>query len=252
LIRKISNNDLISSLLETNKQSEEQCKAFLQSYFCKELTNHSEDLFLDQMKINLLDPIDFQSIKTPCRGRFCRHFNCFSLETFIAITRDSSPRKWRCPICKKPCYEFLIDGYLLKIIEDARVQNKILKEMIIFDDGKFEIVEEVPWNEDGKSDKDEANEEKGGDKIEKSKDVTQSNERFSVVIEEKGDLNDGLSEFTKSTTMNEDKSQKIENGGAKTNGIKKRKFKDVDGKEEKDKKDNGGYHLRSKKMCLNK
>lgn len=237
LIQKIGAPELVTQLVENNKQSEKDCLEFLRSYFTKEPTNHEGDLFLDQMKINLLDPIDFQSIKTPCRGRLCRHYNCFSLETFVGITRDSSPRKWRCPICKKPCYEFLIDGYLLKIIEEARLQNRKLKELILFDDGRLQVVENEAKPQDDEND----------DAEEKAFKDAMKPERFSVVIEEKGELNDGLSANTKSTEVKEEgMSQKVDG-----DAFKKRKYREI-GKEEEKKEGGGGYHLRSKKVCLGK
>ena len=279
LIKKISPNELMKSLIEKNKKSEEECKSFLQSYFSQDLCNHEDDIYLDQMKINLLDPIDFQVIKTPCRGRFCKHYNCFSLETFLTITKDSNPRKWRCPICKKPCYEFQIDEYLLRILNEAKNESKKIKEMILFDDGRYNMIEEVLKLKDNDEQSDKEEESKEENKLNTSlkdtKDNKESN-KISLMIDEKnecfikdkdhgsgaGVINDNISEHTKSTLNESNKNIKIEKNTEDIenfNGInKKRKFKEIaqtTAKEEavvEDTNKKGGYHLRSKKVCKHK
>ena len=266
LIRKVSTNELMNDIMDKCLKSELECKKFLQSYFSKDLNNRSEDIYLDQMKINLLDPIDFQPIKTPCRGRFCRHYNCFSLETFVTITKDSNPRKWRCPICKKPCYEFLIDGYLLKILNEARIEKKNIKEMILFDDGKYNMVEDLNMNDDCSEKEEEEEEKKEKEKEqeqvkEKPKEKEEELEKISLIIDEnqtslvkekekeKNQFGE-LSEHTKNT-VNE--YQKIEKNCEEEHVFynRKRKLREMD-KTEKKAEGKGGYHLRSKKVCVKK
>jgi len=44
-------------------------------------------------------PIIFSLINTPIRGKYCKHLDCFSLESFALVNESTKTKKWRCPIC---------------------------------------------------------------------------------------------------------------------------------------------------------
>lgn len=238
LIKKISTQELISTIQEKSIKCEEECKQFLQSYFAQNNNIHSEDIYLDQMKLNLLDPIDFQLIKTPCRGRLCSHYNCFSLETFVTITKDSNPRKWRCPICRKPCYEFLIDSYLLKILLEARQTQTNIKEMILFDNGNYKIIEQ-------EREKDDISDTERDEEVKENVSVVNKERKKESFLNEKEILQD--------KTLVLDEENLIENKEKNEVSLnKKRKLKEVEKEKGNQKNKKANYHLRSKKVCINK
>lgn len=235
IIRKLTTKNLVSSIKEQSGKNEDECKKFLQEYFSKELTNHTNDIYLDQMKINLLDPIDFQMIQTPVRGRFCRHYSCFSLETFVTIIKDSNPRKWRCPICKKPCYDFQVDRYLLNILNEAKKDKKNIKEIIIFENGKANLVEVEENKEESIYEKENNDDDK---------------EIIPLDLSEKKKLGPAEKEGSLSIDNNQSISQSLENlqeGKNENTSFGKKRRRN---REETDKKE--GYSLRSKKICVNK
>jgi hypothetical protein len=57
------------------------------------------------------------------------------------MMESTSPRKWKCPICKTKCYELIVDEYFLKIIEQINVLNKNCAEVIIKKNADYMDVE---------------------------------------------------------------------------------------------------------------
>jgi hypothetical protein len=55
-----------------------------------------------EARVPLRCPLSYQRIKTPARGRRCRHDACFDLATFIAASARHST--WNCPLCDGPAY----------------------------------------------------------------------------------------------------------------------------------------------------
>lgn len=78
----------------------------------------------------------------PARGRDCEHLQCFNLETYIEMTRAMSPKRWKCPICKKKCFDLLVDCYQLQILEEIRtkaLENQV-NEIVFNADGGYELI----------------------------------------------------------------------------------------------------------------
>lgn len=59
-------------------------------------------------------------IKTPVRGIYCLHLDCFCLESFALVNETTKTKKWRCPICGNKSYEVIIDEYWLQVLESAK------------------------------------------------------------------------------------------------------------------------------------
>jgi hypothetical protein len=51
-------------------------------------------------KLPLQDPITYERLSCPVRGRECRHLACFDLHRYLSLNRQL-PR-WRCPLCRRP------------------------------------------------------------------------------------------------------------------------------------------------------
>ena len=68
---------------------------------------------VDKVIVSLNDALDLQPIRTPAKGRFCAHIQCFSLENFISLIFSMVPRSYKCPICKIKCIDLIIDEYFI-------------------------------------------------------------------------------------------------------------------------------------------
>lgn len=87
-------------------------------YAPSEHSNHLLRLALDgegqTTLIPLLCPISNCRMEVPARGRFCQHYQCFDLVTFIRY--NYSGRRWECPICSRHIYDLTVDEQLKEII----------------------------------------------------------------------------------------------------------------------------------------
>jgi len=50
-------------------------------------------------KLSLLCPLTRMPIKTPVRGRDCKHLQCFDLLTYLHSNKTVTGSRWRCPVC---------------------------------------------------------------------------------------------------------------------------------------------------------
>jgi hypothetical protein len=69
------------------------------------------------LSISLNDPYNLEKIKLPARGKYCTHAQCFSLDTFVLMMNSTQYPNWRCPTCKKRCFNLYVDTYMLEIIQ---------------------------------------------------------------------------------------------------------------------------------------
>ena len=109
-------------------------------------------ILTDHIRIGMTDPFNFCLLKTPVRGRTCRHLECFDLETWLAThptecnydnrgkvcqVCPSAVYNWKCPICggdTRP-QELQINGFLSDII--AQLQNQTAKSITVRADGAW-------------------------------------------------------------------------------------------------------------------
>lgn len=59
-------------------------------------------------------------IRTPVRGVYCEHIDCFELDTWAIIQENANIYRWRCPLCKKKSYSLKIDALWIQILEEAQ------------------------------------------------------------------------------------------------------------------------------------
>ena len=76
------------------------------AYLAKELVclDSDDDEELQQpevtcTKLSLLCPLSRMPIKTPVRGRDCKHLQCFDLLTYLHSNKTVTGSRWRCPVC---------------------------------------------------------------------------------------------------------------------------------------------------------
>ena len=81
-------------------------------------------------------------IKTPVKGAFCNHINCFSLENYLYANEKNVLRKWRCPICKLKAYDLIVDEYFVEILKKSQLKNIQTTEVTFNSNGEYTYVEE--------------------------------------------------------------------------------------------------------------
>lgn len=69
---------------------------------------------------------------------YCRHIECFDLETYLEYTYENKISRWRCPYCKKNTKRLVIDKLLNKILKEVGDVAKHPKYMFYYvNSGKF-------------------------------------------------------------------------------------------------------------------
>ncbi|OEH74675.1 protein inhibitor of activated stat [Cyclospora cayetanensis] len=74
-------------------------------------------------RLKLLCPITFTRIEVPCRGRLCRHLQCYDLEGFLQVSRGMKAfnSRWRCPQCHLVVlpHDLVVDGFFLYLLKQT-------------------------------------------------------------------------------------------------------------------------------------
>ncbi|CAL5187386.1 unnamed protein product [Lathyrus oleraceus] len=95
------------------------------------------DIIEGASRFSLNCPISFTRIKTPVKGRSCKHFQCFDFDNFIKI--NSKRPSWRCPHCNQNVSytEIRLDRNMIEILE--KVAENIV-EVTVHADGSWQPV----------------------------------------------------------------------------------------------------------------
>ncbi|XP_028774835.1 E4 SUMO-protein ligase PIAL2 isoform X2 [Neltuma alba] len=95
------------------------------------------DIMEGASQISLTCPISFTRIKTPVKGRSCKHFQCFDFDNFINI--NSRRPSWRCPHCSQyVCYpDICLDRNMVEILKNV---GDNVAEVLISADGSWKAV----------------------------------------------------------------------------------------------------------------
>ncbi|KAM3140985.1 hypothetical protein pb186bvf_006996 [Paramecium bursaria] len=100
---------------------------------CGEITN---DAYVEFNRTHLTCQLSYNPIRKPARGQFCKHSQCFDLENYILATASSKQGKsWRCLVCKKKCFTFMIDSYQEIIIKVINQQDLKFDYVTFLPDG---------------------------------------------------------------------------------------------------------------------
>ncbi|CAL5046190.1 unnamed protein product [Urochloa decumbens] len=104
------------------------------------------DVLEGPSRVSLNCPISFKRIKTPIKGRLCKHYQCFDYDNYMEM--NSRKPNWRCPYCNTPSNftELRIDQKMAKILEETG--NDVI-DVLVFADGSWKA---APAN-DEKSDR---------------------------------------------------------------------------------------------------
>ncbi|XP_054824219.1 E4 SUMO-protein ligase PIAL2 [Prosopis cineraria] len=95
------------------------------------------DIIEGPSQISLNCPISFKRIKTPVKGRSCKHFQCFDFFNFIKI--NSRRPSWRCPHCNQyVCYaDICLDRNMVEVLKNV---GDNVTEVVISADGSWKAV----------------------------------------------------------------------------------------------------------------
>ena len=145
LVRRLKADELIRKIQAANVRSVDDCREQIQ----RSLNNPEEEVSMDKVSVNLLDPFDLQTLRTPTRTRFCNHLQCFSLENLVTSMEFTVPRRWRCPICKLKAWDLIVDGYQWEILRGIELKKEKISEITFFKNGTFELVK-APDNKRGR------------------------------------------------------------------------------------------------------
>ncbi|KAK7406086.1 hypothetical protein VNO78_07703 [Psophocarpus tetragonolobus] len=109
----------------------------LQDYLQPAVTSVDSDIIEGASQISLNCPISFTRIKTPVKGRSCKHFQCFDFYNFISM--NSKRPSWRCPHCNQyVCYaDIRLDRNMVEILKNV---GENITEVIVLADGSWKAV----------------------------------------------------------------------------------------------------------------
>jgi len=55
---------------------------------------------LKSIRFSIRDPITMGALKSPVRGRNCRHLSCIDLNSFLGLNKSPSGQRWKCGYCE--------------------------------------------------------------------------------------------------------------------------------------------------------
>ncbi|KAJ1258171.1 hypothetical protein BS78_10G054300 [Paspalum vaginatum] len=128
------------------------------------------DVLEGPSRVSLNCPISFRRIKTPIKGRLCKHYQCFDYDNYMEM--NSRKPYWRCPCCNTPSNftDLRIDQKMTKILEET---GDDVIDVFVFADGSWKA---APAN-------DEKSDRHRGDAIQSTGDAVETDPSSSKVID---------------------------------------------------------------------
>lgn len=134
LAKRLSLEVLLTKLKKDNVRDIEEGRKEIKKNL-DQTNTFDQALSLDKITVSFVDVFDLQLIKTPAKGKYCQHLQCFSLDNFLKSMENTFPKKWKCPICKTKCFDIIIEGLFLDIIN----KNEGVSEVTFFKNDTFQI-----------------------------------------------------------------------------------------------------------------
>lgn len=91
-------------------------------------------------------PVSMQTIKTPVRGKNCKHLNCFDLQTYLESNSKVSGGRWRCFVCEDfiPVEDLVYDGFIAQVLETHKDDISATRDkMQLSSDGTWGLVDQT-------------------------------------------------------------------------------------------------------------
>ncbi|XP_066369969.1 E4 SUMO-protein ligase PIAL2-like [Miscanthus floridulus] len=128
------------------------------------------DVLEGPSRVSLNCPISFRRIKTPIKGRLCKHYQCFDYDNYMEM--NSRKPNWRCPYCNTSSSftDLRIDQKMVKILEET---GDDVTGVLVFADGS--------WKADPAQD--EKSDRHRGDAIQQTGDSIETDSPSSDVID---------------------------------------------------------------------
>ncbi|KAK8454969.1 hypothetical protein SEVIR_4G059800v4 [Setaria viridis] len=128
------------------------------------------DVLEGPSRVSLNCPISFKRIKTPIKGRLCKHYQCFDYDNYMEM--NSRKPNWRCPFCNTPSNftDLRIDQKMAKILEENG--NDVI-DVLVFADGSWKA---APAH-------DEKSDRHRGDAVQQNGDTIETDSSSSGVID---------------------------------------------------------------------
>ncbi len=113
-VHRLSVNELSELIIKAGTLSIAQCEKLIQDKFCE-----NKDIKISEVKVDLICKMTFTHLSIPARGLYCNHLSCFSLNSYLQTMESNIEKKWRCPLCRKPCYKIVVDPKLEELVQKA-------------------------------------------------------------------------------------------------------------------------------------
>ncbi|CAD8118330.1 unnamed protein product [Paramecium sonneborni] len=132
LIKKIEWHQIKQKIMDADKDQIEQIitsqKMFYFNKINKPIENQEtlNDVYINSdVSINLIDPLTYQQLQIPVRGKNCQHLNCFDLNSFLIFYSQSIKSRWACPYCHLTTTidQLQIDYVQLRLLQDIKIDH---------------------------------------------------------------------------------------------------------------------------------
>lgn len=138
LIRKIEVEEFTESLISSNVQTIEESKQFLE----KIGKLWGVEFQAEEFTVDLNCKLTLCPIYMPVRGIHCKHFQCFSVDSYAKTMQRNGDRAFRCLICKKPCHYLIFDSFFADILFKARSLSEDVDRVTVTKDGQVKFISE--------------------------------------------------------------------------------------------------------------
>ncbi|CAN0481879.1 unnamed protein product, partial [Ectocarpus sp. 12 AP-2014] len=103
-----------------------------------------DDLMATATRLSLRCPLGLVPITCPGRGRYCKHLQCFDLNTFLSFNKDCAGAAWKCGVCNLPIKpeDLVVDTYLDEVVRSLEEQGLTddAEEVEIHQDGHWDPI----------------------------------------------------------------------------------------------------------------
>uniref|UniRef100_A0ACD5XW59 Uncharacterized protein n=1 Tax=Avena sativa TaxID=4498 RepID=A0ACD5XW59_AVESA len=95
------------------------------------------DILEGPSRVTLKCPISFRRMKTPVKGRLCKHHQCFDYDNYMEMNLKKPT--WRCSFCNTPAnfIDLRIDQKMAKVLQET---GDDIINVLVFPDGSWKAV----------------------------------------------------------------------------------------------------------------
>jgi len=108
-------------------------------------SDSAESLADITLTFSLICSMSMMAIRTPVRGKNCKHMQCFDLQNYIRTNATVSGGRWRCSVCEDfvSLKDLVIDGMMVKMLEKHRDDITGSRDKVqVSKDGSWKLMEE--------------------------------------------------------------------------------------------------------------